>query len=344
MTTSAEPSTLLADATDGAEKQLAVAKPFPSGRLMALAPHTLEQATTLAQVLCKADMLPKQYHDKPADVLVAIMFGADLGLPPMQALQSIATINGKPSIYGDGLLAVVYGHPAFRDHQEYYMVGGERVDPENLKSAHLQQDDTAAVCAFWRHGRTQPTVRKFSVGQAKNANLWTKSGPWKDYPDRMLLFRARGFAARDAFPDALRGILTEHEARDIPGEVITVEEIKMPQRASAAEAATSTAAGSGGDSQSASQGGAVAPAAAEQVVTSAPSSPLPAGADRIVQVERPRADKPTLALATTERGQKLYAFDSRANLTELKGKVVRLILGTQKWGDYTEVMKAEVVS
>jgi hypothetical protein len=57
---------------------------------------------------------------------------------------------------------------------------------------------------------------QFSVADAKRAGLWGKSGPWTQYPRRMLQLRARGFALRDAFPDVLKGLVTAEEAQDYP--------------------------------------------------------------------------------------------------------------------------------
>ena len=51
---------------------------------------------------------------------------------------------------------------------------------------------------------------------AKKASLWTKPGPWQQYPDRMLQMRARGFALRDTFADVLRGLISREEAEDMP--------------------------------------------------------------------------------------------------------------------------------
>ena len=58
--------------------------------------------------------------------------------------------------------------------------------------------------------------RKFSVADAKKAHLWGRRGPWENYPERMLQMRARGFALRDSFPDALKGVITVEEAQDFP--------------------------------------------------------------------------------------------------------------------------------
>jgi hypothetical protein len=73
-----------------------------------------------------------------------------------------------------------------------------------------------AVCEAKRRGYPAPTVVRFSVADAKKAALWGKSGPWQQYPTRMLALRARGFALRNAFADALRGLITAEEAQDYP--------------------------------------------------------------------------------------------------------------------------------
>jgi hypothetical protein len=56
--------------------------------------------------------------------------------------------------------------------------------------------------------------RKFSAQDAKKAGLLNKAGPWTQYPDRMLQMRARGFCARDAVPDVLRGMYVREEMED----------------------------------------------------------------------------------------------------------------------------------
>jgi hypothetical protein len=181
-------------------------------------------------------MVPKGYRKRPSDVLVAIQLGMELGLPPMAALHSIFVANGQPSLYGDGFLAVIMASPLYHDHDEYFMVGDQR--REFVTHADLQKDDTTAVCTFWRKGSARPRTATFSVAKAKKAALWGKTGPWSEYPDRMLKFRARGFAGRDAFPDVLRGIRIDVEVGDIPPDpqVIQVQR-RSEQRATPTEAA-----------------------------------------------------------------------------------------------------------
>jgi len=155
---------------------------------------------TFAQTVVNSGMAPPAFKT-PEAVIVAIQHGMELGLSPMQALHSIAIINGKPGIYGDAALALVKARPDFVDIVETF----ERGDGD---------ESLLARCVVTRNGQT-PTERTFSVADAKKASLWGKTGPWSQYPKRMLQFRARSFALRDSFPDALKGIGIREEIEDI---------------------------------------------------------------------------------------------------------------------------------
>ena len=208
---------------------------------MGLMPTSLEEGWRLAQHLAKSDLVPKGFKNKPEDVLVAMQMGAEIGFAPMQALQSIAVINGRPGVWGDGLLALVMAAPIYKDHDEYFEVKGERHD--GLVPADWKADDTAAVCTFIRKGKATPVTRRFTVGQARKAGLLGKDGPWQTYPDRMLAMRARGFAARDAFADVLRGIRAAEELHDLPADapVFAPKVVhRLSEQPAAAAAATAT--------------------------------------------------------------------------------------------------------
>jgi hypothetical protein len=165
------------------------------------APATLGEAMKFSEMLSASQMVPRQYQGKPQDILVAVQWGYEIGLAPMQALQNISVINGKPSVYGDAALALVQASPVCEDIQEYM----ENEDTDTM----------VAVCVAKRKGRT-PVTGRFSIDDAKRAGLWGKQGPWVQYTKRMLQMRARGFALRDAFPDVLKGLITAEEAMDYP--------------------------------------------------------------------------------------------------------------------------------
>jgi hypothetical protein len=166
-----------------------------------LALATMAEAMSFATMVAKSDFAPKDFKGKPESCLLAIQHGSEVGLSPMQSLQSIACINGRPSVWGDAALALVMGSPVC----EYVR---ERVDGDG--------DAMVATCEAKRRGYPDANVTKFTVADAKKAGLWGKGGPWTQYPRRMLQLRARGFALRDAFPDVLKGLVTAEEAQDYP--------------------------------------------------------------------------------------------------------------------------------
>ena len=170
---------------------------------MALAPSNLTELMAFADRAAKSDFVPTAYKGKPENVALAIQMGSEVGLAPIQALQNIAVINGKPSIYGDAALALVKASSVCQDVQEKEMGSAAQGDAHGYE------------CIAIRKGKA-PVRHAFTVGDAKKAGLWGKQGPWSSYPKRMLQMRARGFALRDAFPDVLKGLITAEEAGDIP--------------------------------------------------------------------------------------------------------------------------------
>jgi hypothetical protein len=175
-----------------------------------LALATLDDAFRFATMVAKSDFAPKDFRGKPESCLLAIQHGSEIGLSPMQSLQNVACINGRPAIWGDAALAVAMASAVCESVTE--AIEGEG-------------DAMVATCTAKRRGYERPTVVRFSVADAKKAALWGKSGPWTQYPKRMLQLRARGFALRDAFPDVLKGLITAEEARDYPNDDSLVKSV-----------------------------------------------------------------------------------------------------------------------
>lgn len=170
-------------------------------REFSFTPTTLEEAQKYATIIANSGICPEGFRGRPNDVLIVLQLGSELGLKPMQALRSLGSINGMPFAYGDGLLALVKRHREFEDMKEW-------------REGDLAKGSLTAYCTMKREGQ-EPVTQSFSVEDAKRAGLWGKGVAWTKYPARMLQHRARGFAARDAFPDALYGLMSEDEARGV---------------------------------------------------------------------------------------------------------------------------------
>jgi len=176
-----------------------------------LAPQDLAQALQFAEIMSKSSIIPKDFAGNPGNILVAVQWGMELGLQPMQAMQNIAVINGRPSLWGDAVIALVRSSPVC-----------EYVIEESL--------DDRAICRVKRRGEDEQS-RTFTTEDAKKAGLIGKQGPWTQYPKRMMQMRARSWALRDVFPDVLRGMPIAEEVMDSEPRDITPA---RPQRQSGA--------------------------------------------------------------------------------------------------------------
>lgn len=163
--------------------------------------RTLEDAWRFAQMVASSGMAPKSLNTADK-VLVAVQTGMEAGLTPMQAVRSVYVVNGVGAWMGEAAVALI-------------RASGKC---EWWAGAEIQGEDDARV-AIIRSKRTDDRTvyeTKFSVQDAKDAKLWEKSGPWTEYPERMLKWRAVGFHAKDHYSDVLRGLAIAEEVMDHP--------------------------------------------------------------------------------------------------------------------------------
>lgn len=175
-----------------------------AGGGFSIAPQNMSELFRFAEMVAESDFAPKDYRGKPGNCLIAMQMGAEVGLAPMQAIQNIAVINGRPSLWGDAMLAVCLPY---------------------LDAFDESDDGATATCVAKRGNRT--VTQTFSTEDAKRAGLANKQGPWTTNPKRMRQMRARGFALRDICADVLKGVQSAEESQDIPqpkevrGEVVS---------------------------------------------------------------------------------------------------------------------------
>jgi hypothetical protein len=157
-------------------------------------PNNLGQAWKLADILSKTSF--SAGHKSAQDIFICISMGQQLGLNPFQSVQNISVINGRPTLWGDALLAVC------QSHAEY----------EGVETVFDEKTNTA-TCKALRKGKP-PVTETFSEADARQARLWGKSGPWSQYPRKMLQNRARTWALRTQFADALLGLISSEELEE----------------------------------------------------------------------------------------------------------------------------------
>ena len=173
-----------------------------------LRPKTLKEAMRFAEIVATSELCPKELEkkslkEKTNELFLRIVFGADVGLSALQAIGNVMVVNGKASLYGDALLAVVQASPAYEWH---------KIEEVGTK----YQDDWGFKCTVKRKGEGQvPYSVIFTKADAVKAKLWDKPySQWSTYPQRMLKFKAVGYALRDVFAAETKGFIAYEEAID----------------------------------------------------------------------------------------------------------------------------------
>ncbi len=204
------------------------------GNVTAIIPQSLEEIFRVADGVLAGGFAPaallanKTPAQQKSAIAVAIMAGAELGMPPMASLRSFTVIGGRPALFGDGLINVIR-RSGRAEHVRTGFTPGKKDE---------FGDDAIGWCEAKRGDTSEVSRVEFSVGDAKRAGLWDdrerttnrfgKEGPneapWHRYPKRMLAWRAAGYCLRELFGDVLGGLTDEYEAREIAqSEGLTIE-------------------------------------------------------------------------------------------------------------------------
>ena len=157
----------------------------------------LDSLWRFAVIAKQSGLAPKELNTTEK-IFIALQFGAELGVGPMQALKNITVINGRPCMWGDLLVALVRRSPECKSiSQPQYEGSGE----------------TRACIFSAERSNGDKSYCRFGYKEAKQAGLLSKT-LYQTYPDRMYLNRARAFVLRDLFADLLCGLDIAEEVED----------------------------------------------------------------------------------------------------------------------------------
>ena len=175
---------------------LPAARPAQSdaiGQLMAHA-QAMTTAKQLADALCETDLVPAIYKGKPGNGAAAILYGAEIGLNPIQSLQQIFVVHGSPAIYARTAVALVKRH-------------GIRVQTVSSSNESV----TVSACNP-ETGETE--VSTWDIERASMAG-YTANKKYQTDPQAMLYAKAAMEVCRKIAPDVLLGIAYAREELEL---------------------------------------------------------------------------------------------------------------------------------
>lgn len=160
-------------------------------------PTSLAEAMAFAAALSAEGgiALSNDLRAKPAAVLAMVLTGAELGIPPMHALQGMWVGNdGKVNLHADTMVAVCLAR------------GGAK-----FFECTCETETSVTYLAMTAAGREISWT--WSDRDSDLAGLSTLPH-WVAYKRQMRRARCKAALARDAFPDVLAGFYSTEEARD----------------------------------------------------------------------------------------------------------------------------------
>ena len=150
-----------------------------------------ERAAYIARI-APSTILPTAYRGNAANAFVAAETGAALGLEPLQAIASIAVINGRATLSSDLMAAVI--------RRAGHTLRIVENNPESVTATLIRADD-----------KTFKFEVTWDKDKAVKAGLWGQKGPWSQYPTQMLRARAITEVARQGASEALMGMIYSPE-------------------------------------------------------------------------------------------------------------------------------------
>ena len=168
---------------------------------MGIEVKNLEQMWWLSGHIMRSGLAPKDCKST-ADLVIRAQYGMSVGLSFMQAIQCVANVNGRPSLWGHQVLGLITASGKCKSWTEA-IIG---TDPT--------KDDYTVRITTERRDIEGVRVVEFSTAEARRANLMGKD-LYKTYPKDMIRHRAVARAAKQVYADVLSGLGVAEEERDI---------------------------------------------------------------------------------------------------------------------------------
>lgn len=155
-------------------------------KALAIVPRSIDEVTTLAEVLSKSTLLPDALRGKVPDIVVSILAGQELGLGAMASIRGVHVVQGKPVLASDTMVGLILSSGL----AEYFLC--------------VEDTDARVTYETKRRGAPHPVRVSWTREDTKRAGLNTKDN-WRLYERQMMKARCRSILARDNYPDVLAG-------------------------------------------------------------------------------------------------------------------------------------------
>jgi hypothetical protein len=192
-------------------------------------PTSIDEVLKTARMFYDGGLMPKHfYEDKrvPADsrrpsgiagIATMILYGAELGLSPSQAMRMMHVVEGRAVLASSGMVALIKRSPKcvyFRVEES----SDEHCTVETVRRLDDGKSDKArrmTVKIWWGDAKDIPPPAKDLVYvEPSRTRDGAVSPAWQRYPSRMLKARACSWVANDVYEDVIAGLYSAEEIVD----------------------------------------------------------------------------------------------------------------------------------
>ncbi len=160
---------------------------------------TFNEVGNIAKVLAASNIIPKEYQNNIPNVLIALDMALRMRTNPMQVMQNLYVVNGRPAWSSQYIIAVINASGKYKHELKFEFAG----KGDNLS------------CFAWTTAQDGerlegPTI---TMQMAKDEGWVDRNGSkWKTMPEVMIRYRAASFFGRLYCSDMIMGIYAEEEA------------------------------------------------------------------------------------------------------------------------------------
>lgn len=157
----------------------------------------------VAKMLSSSTLVPKEYAGNVANTAIALNMAARIGADPLQVMQSLVVVHGRPTWSAQFLIACF--NQCGRYSSIRYRFTGER------------GKDTYGCVAYATELATGEQIEssEITIGLAKAEGWYSRNGSkWQTIPQHMLMLRSAAWLVRTHAPELAMGLATKEEAID----------------------------------------------------------------------------------------------------------------------------------
>jgi len=162
--------------------------------------NVLRDYEQLGTALARTSFVPKGFEGRPEQITAAMMYGREIGLPPLTTLQNTYVVHGRVGMYAEQLRAMI-------------LAAGHEYTVDEMTSERC-------VMSGRRKGSDRWQTFEYTMTRAKQSGLAAQNTQYQSRPVEMLFARTSAIMAHAQFPDVIRGLVAmeeiEGEDRDVP--------------------------------------------------------------------------------------------------------------------------------